>query len=89
MLLVQIHRMSLSPRRLNGRMPRDLETICLKCLEKKPDRRYETAADLAADLRAWLDKKAIKARPIGRLTRASAGVKGAWLWLPYRDWWCW
>ena len=72
MLVVQILSDDpISPRRLNGRIPRDLETICLKCLEKKPERRYETAADLAADLCAWLDKKPIKARPIGRLARAA------------------
>ena len=39
-----------SPRKLNGSLPRDLETICLKCLEKEPGRRYETIKLLANDL---------------------------------------
>ena len=56
-----------SPRRLNHRIPRDLETICLKCLEKNPERRYQTAADVAQELRDWLNKRPIKARPVGSL----------------------
>ncbi len=58
------------PRRLNQRIPKDLETICLKCIEKRPDRRYATAAEVASDLRAWLENKPIQARPIGRWGRA-------------------
>ena len=49
------------PRFLQPKIPRDLETICLKCLEKKPERRYETASVLAADLRAFLAGDAIQA----------------------------
>jgi serine/threonine-protein kinase len=53
------------PRRLDRRVPRDLETIALKCLEKDPRRRYASAQALADDLRAWLGRRPIAARRVG------------------------
>jgi formylglycine-generating enzyme required for sulfatase activity/tRNA A-37 threonylcarbamoyl transferase component Bud32 len=56
-------------RLLNREVPRDLEIICMKALEKNPNRRYATAAAMAGDLRAFLDHKAILARPPGPMER--------------------
>ncbi len=57
------------PSRLQPKVPADLETICLKCLEKAQARRYATALALAEDLRRFQAGEAIQARPAGRLER--------------------
>ncbi|MHC4778767.1 MAG: serine/threonine-protein kinase, partial [Planctomycetota bacterium] len=54
----------LPPRRLNGLIEKDLETICLKCLEKDPEKRYGAASELATDLDNFLQGRAIVARPV-------------------------
>lgn len=55
-----------SPRRFNPEIDADLETICLKCLQKAPTLRYDSADTLAADLECWLAGRPIRARRVGR-----------------------
>jgi serine/threonine protein kinase len=57
------------PRQLDDRIPRDVETICLKALAKEPNRRYQTAAEFAEDLRRWQRGEPVRARPTGRVER--------------------
>lgn len=64
-----------APRWVNPAIPVDLETICLKCLEKDPHRRYMTAQDLADDLRRFLHHEPVVARPSTRVDRALKWVR--------------
>jgi WD40 repeat protein len=63
------------PSRLNSKVPRPLETVCLMCLRKEPARRYASAAELSADLRRFLRHEPIMAKPIGPLGRLSHWVR--------------
>jgi len=58
-----------NPRKLNGSVPREMETICLKCLEKEPEKRFASAQELAAELQRYLNGEPILSRPISSLER--------------------
>jgi WD40 repeat protein/tRNA A-37 threonylcarbamoyl transferase component Bud32 len=69
------HADPVAPRQLQPKLPRDLETICLKCLRKEPLKRYENALALVDDLERFLQDRPIKARPVGRTERTVKWVR--------------
>lgn len=75
LLAMLIQKEPAAPRSVNPQVPRDLETVCLKCLEKDPDRRYASAKDLADDLRRYVHRFAIQAKRAGPLARLRKWVK--------------
>lgn len=69
----------IAPSKLNPKVPEDLETICLKCLQKSPSQRYATAAELVEELERFLNFEPIRARP-------ASGWRRTWSWAQKNPW---
>jgi len=78
-MLLAIKEPPTAPRKLNPAIHRDLETIALHCLEKSPERRYHSAASVAADLERFIRREPIQARPVSR-------AEHAWRWCQRNPW---
>lgn len=65
-----LHKEAISTRKVNRKVPSDLDTICMKAIDKDPDRRYQTAGKMAEDLRNYVNRFAISARRIGPLGKS-------------------
>ncbi len=74
-VLHAVHDDPLSPARLQPKVPRDLETVCLKCLQKDPGKRYPSAAAVAEDLERYLDGRPMLARPVSVWERARKAAR--------------
>lgn len=74
-VLLVLHNEPAAPRQLQPRLPRDAETICMKCLEKQPTRRYASALEIAEDLHRFQEGSPIHARPPSSLERFTAWMR--------------
>ena len=72
-LLQVLEKEPIAPRKLDGTIPRDPETICLKAIAKEPSRRFQTASEFADDLARWLRGEPIRARRVN-------AIEKVWLW---------
>ena len=77
MVLQLVSQEPVAPCGLNVKVPRHIETICLKCLEKDPARRYASAGELAIDLGRFLNDEPVKARPMGAIKRGFRWVRAS------------
>jgi eukaryotic-like serine/threonine-protein kinase len=75
-ILDVIHKEPLPPRVVNPEVDRELETVCLKCLQKDPKKRYASAGEVAEEMRRYLEGQPVDARPRGATERAASWLAG-------------